>query len=160
MVVPSNYSEKISNLEYSSSLVENCAYNKAYDVIKRQKGIVVAADTVVVLEGIILGKPKDKKEAFLMLKNLSNKTHFVTTSICLMDSNKVLLDGEVTYVTFRKLSDCEIINYIEQKNPLDKAGSYGIQDENFDFAVQIKGELDNVIGFPIKLFNSMMDSFV
>ncbi len=155
IVIPSNYNEKICNYNYSKGLVENCAYNKALDVQKKYKGTIIGADTVVVLDNTILGKPKDKKEGFLMLKNLSNRTHFVATSICILKNDKIIKDTEITYVTFRELSDFEITNYIETKNPLDKAGSYGIQDDNFDFAIKIEGELDNVIGFPLRLFKSL-----
>lgn len=154
-VIPSNYDEKINGLTYNSDLVENCAYQKALDVKNRvgDNILIVSADTVVVNDGIILGKPKNKKEAFKMLKALSDKTHFVSTSICLIYKENVVKNTDKTFVTFRKLSDKDILNYIEIKNPLDKAGSYGIQDEGFDFAIQLDGELDNVIGFPMKIFN-------
>ncbi len=158
-IMPSEYDEKISGKIYSRELVENCAYNKAIDVYKRSKGksIIVSADTVVVSNNIILGKPKDFDEAHSMLKSLSNKKHFVTTSICIIGLNeKILKDTDITYVTFRKLSDDDIDSYILYHNPLDKAGSYGIQDKSFDFAIKIEGELDNVIGFPIKLFAKML----
>ena len=158
-VMPSNYDEKINGLIYSDLLVENCAYQKALE-IKKEIGdneLIVSADTVVVSDGVILGKPKDKNEAFDMLTNLSNKTHFVATSVCLMYLGKVLKNTEKTYVTFKKLSKEDILNYIEIKNPLDKAGGYGIQDENFDFAISLNGELDNVIGFPMKMFRAMLN---
>lgn len=157
-IVPSNYDEKISNLVYNQNLVENCALQKALEVQKRLKtsDLIISSDTVVVLNNKILGKPKDEKEAFLMLSNLSDNTHFVATSICLVKENKILKDTQKTFVTFRKLEDEEIINYIKTKNPLDKAGSYGIQDENFDFNINLDGELDNVIGFPLKLFKKLL----
>jgi len=157
-VIPSDYDEKICGLNYSKELVENCAYNKAFDVFKKVKGdyIIISADTVVVLNNKILGKPKDYDEAFNMLKELSDKTHFVATSVCLISSNnKILKDTELTYVTFRKLTDDDINSYILYHKPLDKAGSYGIQDTGFDFATKTEGELDNVIGFPVKLFEKL-----
>ena len=157
-IVPSNYDEKISNLAYNQNLVENCALQKALEVQKRLKtsDLIISSDTVVVLNNKILGKPKDEKEAFSMLSNLSDNTHFVATSICLVKENKILKDTQKTFVTFRKLEDEEIINYIKTKHPLDKAGSYGIQDENFDFNINLDGELDNVIGFPLKLFKKLL----
>lgn len=161
-IIPSKYDEHISNKIFSTTLVENCAYNKAFDVYKKLKNknlIIISADTVVVLNNTILGKPKDKIDAFNMLHSLSDKTHFVATSICLLSDNQILKNTDITYVTFRKLNDNEIINYIETNNPLDKAGSYGIQDKNFNFAIKIKGELDNVIGFPLKMFEKMLASF-
>lgn len=163
-IIPSNYDEKICNKIYSEKLVENCAYNKALDIYKNvfknnPGSIVIGADTVVVLDNTILGKPKDIFEAQKMLKSLSNKTHFVATSICLMNSQKFICATEKTFVTFRKLKDIEIINYVNNCNPLDKAGSYGIQDKNFDFAIKTDGELDNVIGFPLKLFEKLFHNF-
>ena len=157
-VMPSNYDEKINGLVYSDLLVQNCAYQKALE-IKKQIGdneLIISADTVVVADGIILGKPKDEKNAFEMLKNLSNRTHFVATAVCLINKGEVLKEVEKTYVTFRELSDVDILNYIKTKNPLDKAGGYGIQDESFDFAISLNGELDNVIGFPMNLFKRML----
>jgi len=157
-IIPSNYDEKICGQVYSNALVENCAYNKALEVKNRIKEnlIIIGADTVVVLDDMILGKPKDALEAFNMLKSLSNKTHFVATSICLIKDEIVIKDTQKTNVTFRKLSDEEIRNYIKTKKPFDKAGSYGIQDEGFDFATSIEGELNNVIGFPLELFKTRL----
>lgn len=153
-IIPSHFDEKINGLPYSDHLVENCAFQKALDVKKQTNDnkLIVAADTVVVNDGIILGKPKDKKDATSILQNLSNKTHFVATAICLIHKGQIIKATEKTFVTFKELSQEEIINYIESKNPLDKAGAYGIQDEGFNFAIKINGELDNVIGFPMKLF--------
>ncbi len=153
-IIPSNYDEKICGLNYSAELVENCAYQKAFEVQKRIKPNlpVVGADTVVVSDGVILGKPKNKKDAFLMLKSLSCKTHFVATSFCILDGKKIVKNTDLTYVTFRKMTDFEITNYIDVKNPLDKAGSYGIQDDGFDFAVNVEGSINNVIGFPLEKF--------
>ncbi len=159
-VMPSSYDEKINNLSYDDKLVENCAKQKALDVQKYAKNeLIISADTVVVLNNIILGKPKDEFEAFEMLKNLSDNTHFVATSVCLIKNDKILCATDKTYVTFKKLSDDEILNYIKTKNPLDKAGSYGIQDDGFDFAIELNGELNNVIGFPLKLFENMLKKF-
>lgn len=161
-IIPSDYDEHISNKIFSNSLVENCAYKKALDVYKKindNNHIIISADTVVVLDKIILGKPKDEKDAFNTLKKLSAKTHFVATSICLMLGEKVIKDTQITYVTFRDLNDSEIKDYIISKCPLDKAGSYGIQDEGFDFAVNVEGEFDNVVGFPLELFEKNIKLF-
>lgn len=157
-VIPSNYDEKICNKIYSEALVENCAYNKALEVKNRlnDDSIIIGADTVVVLDNKILGKPKDEFEAFKMLSDLSDKTHFVATSICLIKENIVIKNTQKTSVAFRKLEESEIWNYIKTKNPLDKAGSYGIQDVGFDFAKSVEGEMDNVIGFPLELFKTSL----
>ena len=113
--------------------------------------LVLSADTVVVLDNLILGKPKDVTDASNILNSLSNKTHFVATSICVLYQDKIIKDTEITKVTFRKLSNYDIKNYIETKKPFDKAGSYAIQDEGFDFVVNIDGCYDNVVGLPLKL---------
>lgn len=157
-IIPSNYDEKINGLIYQDDLVENCAYQKALDIKRRYSPdkLIVSADTSVVCDGVILGKPKDKNEAFSMLLNLSNKKHFVSSAICLIYQDRVLKSCEKTFVTFKKLTEDEITNYIETQKPYDKAGSYGIQDEGFDFASKVEGELDNVIGFPLKLFQKML----
>ena len=155
-VIASCYNENIQGLNYTPEVVINCAYQKALEVSKKYPdSLIIGADTVVVHDNIILGKPKDKVDAFNMLKNLSDDVHFVATAVCLICNDKILKDIELTHVTFRKLSDNDINNYIESKNPLDKAGSYGIQDDGFDFAIKVEGELDNVIGFPMKLFKKL-----
>ena len=158
-IVPSLYDENISNKPFTKDLVENCAYNKAKSILKGidDNSIIISADTVVICDNIILGKPNDKDNAIKMLENLSDKTHFVATAICLINTKtgKILKDTDITYVTFKKLSNTDILTYLEKHKPYDKAGSYGIQDEDFDFCVNIKGEIDNVIGFPIKLFKKL-----
>ena len=158
-IVPSCYDENISGLTYSNELVKNCAYQKALDVKKRINADlpIISADTVVVLDNLILGKPKNCFEAFNMLKQLSNRTHFIATSICLISKDKIIKDIEITYVTFRNLSEFEIINYIKTQSPFDKAGSYGIQDKNFDFVLKTDGNIDNVVGFPLRKFNCLVE---
>ncbi len=153
-VIPSGYDEKISNLNYKQSLVENCAIQKALDVKNKIKtcDLIVSADTVVVLNDKILGKPKDYIEAYDMLVMLSGCRHFVATSVCLVKNEKIVCGTEITHVTFRKLSCDEIKNYIERSKPFDKAGSYGIQDKGFDFVESVAGNIDNVVGFPVSLF--------
>ena len=162
-IIKSDYNEDILNKEYSTFLVENCAKSKALDVLEKIRNennfIIISADTVVVLNNIILGKPKDKADAFKILKSLSNKKHFVSTSICLIkkdDDINIRTATETTEVYFRALEDREILAYIETRKPFDKAGSYGIQDKGFDFCYKIEGELDNVVGFPMELFNNLL----
>ena len=137
IVIPSCHEENISNLKYNDELVKNCACNKAKSILKLvdKDSIIISSDTVVVLNDIILGKPKDKNVAIAMLKNLSDNTHFVATSICLINTatDKILSDVDKTYVTFKKLNEKEILSYIENQKPFDKAGSYGIQDSGFNF---------------------------
>lgn len=118
--------------------------------------IIVSCDTVVVNDDIIIGKPKDREDAIKILKSLSNKTHIVASSVCVLRGDDIKVAHEITKVTFRKLSDKEIEDYIDRCKPYDKAGSYGIQDEKFDFAVKVDGNIDNVIGLPMVAFNSIV----
>ncbi len=156
-IIPSRYDEKISNKIFSTGLVENCAINKAKEIyVNHKNSLIIASDTVVVVNNTILGKPKNKIEAINMLSSLSNKTHFVATSICLIYKDKILSDTQKTYITFKKLNKEDIENYIDTQKPFDKAGSYGIQDKDFNFANKIDGDIDNVIGFPIKLFEKLL----
>ena len=111
--------------------------------------IVVAADTVVVCDGQVLGKPKDEADAFRMLSMLSGRTHQVMTGLSVVKNEKQRSVTEVTDVTFRKLSDEEIWAYIETKDPMDKAGSYGIQSGGALFVQGICGDYFNVVGLPV-----------
>ena len=153
-IIPSEYDEKVNGLIYTDDLIENCAFQKALEVKNRIKSDIpiVSADTVVVFENVILGKPQNKDEAVETLLKLSNNTHFVATSICILTDDLVIKYTQKTNVSFKKISLNDAIKYVEIDNPLDKAGSYGIQDKNFKFIDNIQGEYDNVVGFPLKLF--------
>lgn len=115
---------------------------------------VVGADTMVILDKKILGKPHNKEEAFCMLKSLSGKTHEVITAFSIININKnvVYSDFEVTKVFFKDLSDEEINWYIDTKEPMDKAGAYGIQGKGALFVEKIEGDFFSVMGFPIGKF--------
>ena len=157
VIVPSGDEKNIVGEKYSEKLVNECAVAKAKSVGEDiASPTIVSCDTVVVNDGIIIGKPKDREEAVNILKSLSGKMHIVASSVCVMKGNDVKVAHEVTKVTFRELTEKEINDYIDRCNPLDKAGSYGIQDEGFDFAVKLDGNIDNVIGFPMTAFNSIL----
>ena len=111
--------------------------------------IVVAADTVVVCDGQVLGKPKDEADAFRMLSMLSGRSHQVMTGLSVVKGNKELSVTEVTDVYFRELTDEEIWAYIATKDPMDKAGSYGIQSGGALFVEKINGDYFNVVGLPV-----------
>ena len=178
-IIESPYELDIIGKSFDDNLVLDCAKEKAksvyniiindnnYDNIKKEYEniIIIASDTIVVADNVIIGKPKNKQNAYEILKQLSNKTHFVETSICLIkicDNNdyKIMANKNRTYVTFRKITDDEIYNYIEKYEPYDKAGSYGIQDEGNDFVISIDGDIDTVIGFSIKTFDSLLKSIM
>ena len=115
---------------------------------------VVGADTVVVVDGKILGKPKNKEEAFSMLKSLSGRSHEVITAFSFININKNISysDYEITKVYFKNLTDDEINWYINTKEPMDKAGAYGIQGKGAFFVEKIEGDFFSVMGFPLGKF--------
>jgi len=112
---------------------------------------VIGADTVVLLDGEILGKPKDREEAFEMLKRMSGRVHSVYTGITVVDTNDMhsVSQYEKTDVTFRELSPREINYYIDNFSVLDKAGSYGIQEYASTFVSRIEGDYFNIVGLPL-----------
>ena len=112
-------------------------------------GVVVAADTVVVCDDRVLGKPKDEQDAFRMLSMLSGRSHQVMTGLSVVKGEMHISVTEVTDVYFRKLSDDEIWAYIKSKDPMDKAGSYGIQSGAALFVEKIHGDYFNVVGLPV-----------
>jgi septum formation protein len=118
------------------------------------EGLVIGADTIVVLDGSILGKPADGKDACAMLQRLSNRRHQVFTGFTIIDKpgGRVLSDFEVTSVQFRKLAKWEIEAYVATGHSMDKAGAYGIQDESAVFSDRIEGCFYNVVGFPVTKF--------
>ena len=115
---------------------------------------VVGADTVVVVDGKILGKPKNKEAAFSMLKSLSGRNHEVITAFSFININKNISysDYEITKVYFKNLTDDEINWYINTKEPMDKAGAYGIQGKGAFFVEKIEGDFFSVMGFPLGKF--------
>jgi septum formation protein len=127
---------------------------------KIKHGIIITADTIVFLDGKVLGKPKNEKDAFRMLKKLSNKTHQVYSAYCIYNTRtkKMLAEFVKTDVTFRKLLDEEILEYIRTGSPMDKAGAYGIQDDfGAVFIDKIDGCYYNVVGLPLsKFYHSLL----
>ncbi len=149
-VMPSNKEEPIGETA-TKDLAVSSAEIKAKDIAKKvDKGIVIGADTVVVLGNRVLGKPKEEADAYEMLSALSGKTHEVITGICAIDvlRDTIKKRSVITEVTFRNLSEDEIRNYIKTKECMDKAGSYGIQGVGGFFVERIKGSYSNVVGLP------------
>ncbi len=161
-IIPSSYVEPHDQTDFSYAYVENLAYNKALDVAQKttEQAQVIGADTIVVIENKILGKPKNKEEAFSMLKMLSGKTHFVVTSVAIINtpSMKYQIKSTTTNVTFEELTDEQINYYIENFKPFDKAGSYGIQELPQGYIKEFKGSLDNVIGLPSDTLLEMLNN--
>ena len=149
-VVPSNYDEKLESDEFTYDKIEDIATQKCLDVVRRsdKNSLVFAADTVVVLHNKILGKPHTKENAFKMLKELSGQTHMVVTSICAINTrtNRAVTQSTTSYVRFTQWSDDMIHYYIDTFNPLDKAGSYGIQELPPNYLDKFEGSFENIIG--------------
>lgn len=121
--------------------------------------LLITSDTIVWLEGKALGKPKDSKDAFTMLRAVSGKKHEVITSVCLKSNSFQKIINDITIVTFKELSDDEIHYYINNYKPFDKAGAYGIQEWiGFIGIDKIEGSYFNVVGLPVhKLYKELMD---
>jgi septum formation protein len=122
------------------------------------KDLLITSDTIVWLEGKALGKPKDAKEAFTMLRAMSGKKHEVITSVCIKSNSFRKIVNDITSVTFKELSDEEIQYYINNYKPFDKAGAYGIQEWiGFIGIDKIAGSYFNVVGLPVhKLYKELM----
>jgi len=156
-VVPSQIYEDFSLNFSPTDFVEYYAQEKAKDVANSYPDKwVIGADTIVVFESHILGKPKNEKDSFQMLKRLSGNTHQVITGVSIQNIKQDISDSfhERTNVTFNTLSDNIINYYIETYAPFDKAGSYGIQDWFSVCVNRIDGCFYNVMGFPLSSFYS------
>src|SRR3989338_5075367 len=150
-IVPSDYKEDMSMKMSCSKLAMALAYGKAKDVSKKfNLGIVLGIDTFVVFDDKRLGKPKNKEEAYKMLKNYSGKNVKVYSGIALIDcgTKKEIKDYEVSNVKFKKITDEEIWNYISTGEPMDKAGAFAIQGLASIFIEKINGCYTNIVGFP------------
>lgn len=159
-IIPSPYVEDHSRTDFSYDFIENLAYNKAKAVVPlvNEQSLIVGADTIVVLDGKILGKPDGYDAAFEMLKNLSGKTHHVVTAIVVMDSDTQNYKKQSTTseVTFENLTDEQIKYYIDNFKPFDKAGSYGIQEMPKGYIKSYTGDLENIIGISSKTLLEMI----
>ncbi|MBT4868865.1 MAG: septum formation inhibitor Maf, partial [Polaribacter sp.] len=124
-----------------------------------EKDLLITSDTIVWLENKALGKPKNKQEAYTMLKELSGKKHEVITSISIRNNNFQKIINDTTVVYFKEISDKEITYYINNYNPYDKAGAYGIQEWIGFIAIdKMEGSYFNVVGLPVhKLFKELMN---
>lgn len=149
-VIPSQYEEKMNNDSDVETAVTELSYHKAKDVHESHyNDIVIGADTVVVLDGEILCKPKDGKDAKRMLAALSGRTHKVCTAVTLLCEEKRISFCDVTEVTFFDLTENELDDYVKTGEPLDKAGAYGIQGRGAYLVRKINGDYYSVVGLPL-----------
>ena len=149
-VIPSNYDEKIEDDTFSYEKIEDIATQKCLDVVRRvdKESLVLAADTVVVLHNKVLGKPHTKENAYKMLQELSGETHMVVTSICAVNTktNRAATLSTTSYVKFTKWTEDMIYSYVDKFSPLDKAGSYGIQELPPNYIDKFEGSFENIVG--------------
>lgn len=152
-IIQSDYEEELENKNFSYEKIENLAKGKSQGAIPyTNSGFIIGADTVVVLDNLILTKPKDREDAFNILKSLSNKSHNVVTSVCVYDveTKKYIIESTTTKVVFENLTDEKINYYIDNFKPFDKAGAYGIQEMPTGYIKAVNGDLENVIGLSSK----------
>ncbi|HOJ42870.1 MAG TPA: Maf family protein [Syntrophorhabdaceae bacterium] len=151
-IVPPMIDESQRKDEPPINYVARISFEKAQSVgVHFPDKWVVAADTVIVYKNRIMGKPKDERDAFKMLKTLSGKWHKVITGFCILNisKDKIYRDVVETKVFLREMSDGEILRYINTSEPLGKAGSYAVQGRGGYMVKEIKGSYSNVVGLPI-----------
>lgn len=154
-VIPSSVHEDFNIDKGPKEFVEHYSRLKALDVAEKYPDLlVIGADTVVVLDNKIIGKPKDEADSKRILRALSGNTHKVITGVTLVVNSKNIIDtfNKETKVTFNELTDEQIQYYIDNYKPLDKAGSYGIQDWFAVCVNKIDGCYFNIMGFPLSKF--------
>lgn len=139
--------------------VARLSREKALAVPRTDEDVVIAADTIVVCDGARLGKPKDEADAFRMLAMLSGRDHQVMTGLTVVKGDRIETLTEVTDIHFRELSDGEIRAYIATGEPMDKAGSYGIQGGAALFVSHLNGDYFNVVGLPVCALTGILRGF-
>ena len=169
-IIPSNFDEKKVKRDKNkpAELVETLSRLKGEEIFSRIKlgedFIIISSDTMVFLEDKLLGKPSNKEEAFKMLKELQNKKHTVYTGLFVLvnkkNEAKRVLTHSKTDVYFKKLTDEEIIGYINSENTLDKAGPYAIQGKAKAFVEKIEGNIETVIGLDIEKLNDILKDYI
>lgn len=144
-----------------ASIVEVLSARKAAAVARETdgEGLILSADTIVTIEGAVLGKPLDQNDAFRMLASLSGCRHQVYTGLTLLHQGEAITEHEVTDVTFRELSEGDIAAYIATGEPMDKAGAYGIQGIGALLVEGVHGDYFNVMGLPLCRLGRMLAHF-
>lgn len=162
-IAPSTCSEVITK-NVPKDIVEELACQKAQEVFEKvgESSIVIGADTIVVSNNKIMGKPKDEEDAFNMLNELQANTHVVYTGVCVFVKENELITklvfSEATNVSMYPISKKQILDYIATKEPMDKAGAYAVQGKFAIYIKKIDGDYNNVVGLPIaRLYNEMLN---
>lgn len=159
-VITADVDEVLDHSLSPCELVMSLSFQKASAVAElKPDATVIGADTVVVLGGKVLGKPKSEADAVQMLQSLSGNTHEVYTGVCIIKGDRVHKFFECTKVTFWPLEDELIAEYVASKEPMDKAGAYGIQGKGCVLVKGIEGDYFNVVGFPVSRFCREIKAF-
>lgn len=158
--IPSNEEEICPDDLPLEKCAEYLAKIKAQSILKdHSDSIVIGSDTVVLADNRLLGKPHSRQEAFDMLSLLSGRVHKVITGCCICSEDKIESFSQVTSVEFYPLSEKEINDYIDTREPFDKAGGYGIQGKGAFLVKEIVGDYYNVMGLPVALVNRKLKEF-
>lgn len=157
LVIPSAVDEPVTKEKPHLQAMRH-ARRKAQAVATRMDNtsLVIGADTIVVVDGAILGKPANRAQATEYLRVLSGRSHNVYTGVALVKGQQVKCGFERSSVTFASMTDKEISDYVSTREPMDKAGAYGIQGFGSQFITGIRGCYFNVMGFPVRLFHDML----
>ena len=161
-IIPSEIDEEsiIDKNMNVKEIPEFLSTKKAIDVLTKYKDdIIIAADTAIILNDKIYGKPSNIEEAFNMLKLFSNNTHQVITGVCVATKNKTISFSSINEVTFYNLTDQEIKEYLQLGEYTDKAGAYAIQGKGNLLIKNIKGDFNSIIGLPISELNRILKNF-
>ena len=160
-ILPSDCDETVPDGIEPEEIPELLAARKALSVSRLKKDrLVIGCDTVVIIDGVILGKPHTPDRAISILKTLSGRTHTVVSGVCICYKGKTMSFSQKTLVSFYELFEEEIRDYVQSCKPLDKAGAYGIQDKGGLFVREISGDYYNIVGLPVARLKREIDKLV
>lgn len=158
-IMPADIDERVDPIIRQERVAEALAIRKA-KAINVPDALILGCDTVVICDSRLFGKPKNRVDAYHMLKALSGKTHLVQSGICLKKNDKIKSFTVTTEVTFYHLSESDIEWYLSTGEPFDKAGAYGIQGKGAVLVKKIDGDFYNVVGLPVSLLRHEIENFL
>ena len=156
-VVKASDCDESTDIAEPAELVKELSLRKAKAVKIGAEDTIIGSDTVVAINGKILGKPKDENDAADMLRILSGKTHTVYTGVTVIQNGTIITDAISCDVTFKEMTETEISNYIKTNEPMDKAGAYAVQGKGSAFVEKLNGDYFAVVGFPCCFVNTVLN---
>lgn len=156
-VVKASDCDETTDIIDPALLVKELSLRKAKAIEFSEDDTVIGSDTVVAINGIILGKPTDEDDAAKMLRMLSGKTHTVYTGVTFLQKDVEITDVIACDVTFKEMTETEILNYIKSNEPMDKAGAYAVQGKGSAFVEKLNGDYFAVVGFPCCYVNTILN---